>query len=73
MTQLLCIGELFIWGPDQQQAFSLLKEALSTTPVLAIPDFSQTFVHERDASNTGIGEVLMQNGHPVAFLSKSLC
>jgi hypothetical protein len=60
LTQLLCKGELFIWGPDKQQAFELLKETISQAPVLAIPDFSQSFVLETDACNTGIGEVLMK-------------
>jgi hypothetical protein len=72
LTQLLCKGVAFCWGPDQQHAFALLKEAMSTALVLAILDFSQPFVLETDASNIGIGAVLMQGGHPVAFLSKSL-
>lgn len=39
--------------------------------MLAIPDFSKTFI-ETDASNTGIGAVLQQQGHPLAYLSKPL-
>jgi hypothetical protein len=39
-------------------------------PVLAVPDFSQTFVVETDACDTGIGAVLMHNDHPGAYLSQ---
>lgn len=40
--------------------------------ILALPDFSQQFCIETDASNTGVGVVLLQNGRPLAFLSRAL-
>ena len=45
---------------------------MTTTPVLALPDFSLPFTVETNACDTGIGAVLSQQGHPIAFLSRAL-
>jgi hypothetical protein len=45
---------------------------LITAPVLALPDFSLQFVIDTDACDMGIGVVLSQQGHPLAFVSRAL-
>lgn len=72
LTQLLHKNIPFIWTSESQLAFDTLKAALITAPVLALPDFSCTFIVETDACDMGIGVVLLQKEHPLAFVSKAL-
>ena len=62
----------FIWGKQAQDAFEELKLKLTTSPVLALPDFSKGFVIECDAAGTGVGAILMQDKKPIAYFSKAL-
>ena len=56
----------FLWITEATKAFHQIKEKLTTTPILALPDFSQPFELHCDASKIEIGVVLSQNGKPVA-------
>lgn len=69
LTQLLK-KEAFHWTDQAEQAFAALKQALTAAPVLQLPDFSQTFVVDCDASGTGFGAVLHQGNGPIAFFSR---
>jgi hypothetical protein len=64
--------KVFKWTEATQEAFDRLKQAMVSTPVLAFPDFSKEFIVETNACDTGIGAVLTQEGHPIAYFSKGL-
>ncbi|WVZ88094.1 hypothetical protein U9M48_034647 [Paspalum notatum var. saurae] len=72
LFDLLKKGTLFIWTTAHTSSFEALKHALSQTPVLSLPDFTKPFCIEADASGVGIGAVLLQEGHPLAYISKPL-
>lgn len=72
LTNLLRKNVPYVWTSVHDQAFETLKTSLTTAPVLALPDFSKQFVIETDASDKGVGAVLQQDGHPLAFVSKAL-
>ncbi|WVZ23582.1 hypothetical protein V8G54_002126 [Vigna mungo] len=62
----------FYWSEEAKAAFQSLKDCLTQSPVLALPNFSKVFVVDVDASGSGIGVVLMQDHHPIAFISRVL-
>ncbi|KAL0312987.1 UNVERIFIED_CONTAM: Retrovirus-related Pol polyprotein from transposon [Sesamum radiatum] len=50
-------------------AFNSLKSAMTSLPVLTLPNFALPFDLTTDASTIGIGVVLSQQGHPISFIS----
>jgi hypothetical protein len=63
----------FFWTKVATYVFASLKDVISTTPVLVVPDFNKTFVLECDSLSRGLRVVLMQEGFPLTFTSKQLC
>lgn len=64
--------DFFIWSEEAQRAFDDLKKALCEAPILILPRFEHQFLVETDACGYGIGAVVMQEGHPLAYISRHL-
>ncbi|GJP42069.1 hypothetical protein CLOM_g1661 [Closterium sp. NIES-68] len=76
LTNLLKKNTPYKWETKHQEAMEQLKQALTSAPVLILPDPERDYVIEADASDQAVGAVLMQdqgNGlQPIAYLSKKL-
>jgi hypothetical protein len=62
VTELLKKENKYVWSDTYDEAFKLLKKLLTTSPVLAQPDTTKPFDVYCDASGTGLGGVLIQEG-----------
>ena len=62
----------FTWDVDCEYVFQRLKRALTTAPVLVLPDGSKTFTVYTDAKWTGLGAVLMQEGRVICYGGRQL-
>ena len=65
-----CVG--FKFEEKQEQVFLAHKHRLTNDPILALPNFSKSFEMACDESNVGIGAVLIQEGHPIAYFIEKL-
>ena len=77
LTNLLRKDVSYNWSTDCQKAFEKIKAVLTNYPVLKAPDFSKEFMLAVDASESGVGAVLLQKDdndveHPVCYYSKKL-
>jgi hypothetical protein len=70
MTKLLEKEAKFKWSPQCEDVFLTLKKLLTTAPVLAQLDIEKPFDVYYDASDMGIGGVLMQEGHAISYASR---
>ena len=62
----------FVWSVSQEKALRDMKQAIVQSPTLAIYDHQKELVQEDDASEYGIGSVLLQDGKPLAYASRTL-
>jgi hypothetical protein len=72
MTSLLEKGKEFKWTGECQESFNQLRSKLMATPVLIMPDLQKNFHIYCVASRQGLGCVLMQEGHVIAYASRQL-
>jgi hypothetical protein len=70
ITELLKKGTKYVWSEECDEAFQTLKKLLTTSPVLAQPDIAKPFNVYCDASGTGLGRVLMQEGRVISYSSQ---
>ncbi|GJY48218.1 putative nucleotidyltransferase, ribonuclease H [Tanacetum coccineum] len=72
LTSLTQKNKKYEWGVEQEEAFQTLKDNLCNAPILSLPDGVEDFVVYCDASNQGLGCVLMQRGKVIAYASRQL-
>ncbi|GJP32774.1 hypothetical protein CLOM_g17372 [Closterium sp. NIES-68] len=76
LTNLLKKDTPYKWEPEHQEAMEQLKQALTSAPVLILPDPECDYVIEADASDQAVGAILMQDHgnrlQPITYLSKKL-
>lgn len=76
LTELTRDGCTFTWGEPQQRAFGALKQALTSAPVLLVPDPKLPFTLNCDACDYAVGATLQQDQgsglQPVAYRSRKL-
>ena len=72
LTELTKKDESHVWTEEREEAFQILKQKLVIAPMLVQPDITKPFEVYYDASNVGLGCVLMQEGHVIAYASRQL-
>jgi hypothetical protein len=72
ITELQKKGNKYIWNNACDEAFKVLKKLLTTSPMLTQPDIAKPLDVYCDASSTGLGGVLMQEGQVISYSSRQL-
>ncbi|KAI3814153.1 hypothetical protein L1987_18900 [Smallanthus sonchifolius] len=72
LTALTHKGKTYEWGQKQEDTFQTLKQKLCNAPILTLPNGNDDLVVYCDASNQGLGCVLMQRGKVISYASRQL-
>lgn len=77
LSQLTSSKVKFTWSNEAEAAFQSLKKALTSSPVLMVPDYKKPFFLHCDASGFGLGSAIVQKDdegheHPIAYYSRTL-
>ena len=72
ITSLQKKGKKFDWNYTCEERFKKLKTLLTSTPILRIVDPNKEFIVCTDTCNDGLGGVLTQEGHVIAYESRKL-
>ncbi|GKF37068.1 putative reverse transcriptase domain-containing protein [Tanacetum coccineum] len=72
LTSLTQKNKKYEWGVEQEVAFQTLKNNLCDAPILSLPDGVEDFLVYYDASNQGLGCILMRRGKVIAYASRQL-
>ena len=67
ITSLQKKGKKFDWNQKCEESFKKLKKLLTSAPILRIDDPNKEFVVCTNACNDGLGGVLTQEGHVIAY------
>ena len=72
VRELLKDGAIWSWQPEHTEAMEKLKTLLASAPVLKYYDVNKPVIIQADASQSGLGACLIQEGQPVAYASRAL-
>ncbi|GJU85077.1 putative reverse transcriptase domain-containing protein [Tanacetum coccineum] len=72
LTSLTQKNQKYEWGVYQEESFQTLKDNLCNASILSLPDGAEDFIVYYDASNQGLGCVLMKRGKVITYASRQL-
>ncbi|GJY81593.1 putative reverse transcriptase domain-containing protein, partial [Tanacetum coccineum] len=72
LTSLTQKNKKYEWGVEQEEDFYTLKDNLCNALIFSLPGGVEDFVVYCNASNQGLGCVLMQRGKVIAYASRQL-